>query len=208
MKILVVSNQENVDGAGTVVLTKVLFNSPDDQVDYALFNCKNVHSKMRDLIRNHELDGYDLVLLTAIFIGRDVLDEIDSSPLRDKTYMIDHNKWSLKYNDYDWTFIERYWDEERASATNLLLEWFKFHFEDLKPTDGVREFVELTRRLENNILVPGDQKAKNLQRLFDEVGPDDYIESMSAKLNAFFNLYFDRFDMEAIEANIDKEKNN
>lgn len=188
MKILVFSHGSDIDGMGSIIISKVYF----DDVDYYYCEMSDIDELIKNSINSKEIYKYDMIFVTDLCPTNETLDMINNdSKLVSRFTVIDHHKTRLnKVGNYDFVHIDIENDKGMCSATSLFYDYLlKNHF--IKEKESVEVYSELTRledtwewKKNNNIL------AHNLSHLFNIVGRDEYVKLMSDKLkyNKKFSL--------------------
>ena len=180
MKVLVFSHGSDIDGMGSIILSKLYFK----EVDFYYSEIHNLDEQIINEINNKNIYKYDYVFVTDLTPKNKTLDIIkEDKKLRDRFRVIDHHKTNyLRANNYPFVHITIEDEEGPTSATNL---FYKYLIKEklIKGKEIVKDYCELTRledtwkwKEENNEL------AHNLAHLFNVLGRDNYIETMINKL--------------------------
>ena len=188
MKVLVFSHGSDIDGMGSIIISKVYF----DEIKYHYCEMSDIDEKILNSIKSKEIYNYNYIFVTDLCPTNETLDIIkQDSKLREKFIVIDHHKTRLnKVGDYDFVHINIEDNQGMCCATSLFYGYLLQH-NFIKNKDSVKLYSELTRledtwewKKNNNIL------AHNLSHLFNVLGRDEYILLMSNKLknNKTFSL--------------------
>ena len=177
MKVLLFSHESDIDGMGSVILSKLAF----DHVDYVLSpNPGPMEQVFRDYINNKKIYNYDKVFVTDLSLENPSLDMVYKDDiLNKKVQVFDHHEKAIKLglNKYDFTFIEEVDDHgQKRCATEI---FYKYLVDNnyITRSKVLDTFVEFTR-LEDTWewKKEGIPKAHDLAILFNEAGIDKYIE--------------------------------
>ena len=187
MKVLIFSHGSDVDGMGSVVLSKLAF----DKVDYVLSpGFGELEPVFRSYIESGKLYEYDMVYITDLPLFQPSLDMVaNDSKLKDRVLIFDHHNGSLAEGCgiYDFENINEIGDDGKKTCGTELFYRYLCNKGYLKRNEILDEFVELTR-LEDSWDWKEDTrygiKAHELAILFnsfDDTGV--YIDSMASKLS-------------------------
>lgn len=188
MKVLVFSHGSDIDGMGSIIISKVFF----DEVNYYYCEMSDIDEKIINSIKEKEIYNYDYVFVTDLCPSNETLDIIkQDNKLNEKFVVIDHHRTRLnKVGKYDFVHINIEDDKGMCCATSLFYEYLLQH-NYIKRKDSIDLYSELTRledtwewKKKNNIL------AHNLSHLFNVLGREEYVLLMSKKLknNKKFSL--------------------
>lgn len=188
MKVLIFSHGSDIDGMGSIIISKVYF----DEVKYYYCEMSDIDEKILNSINSGEIYDYDYIFVTDLCPTNKTLDIINkNNKLIEKFVVIDHHRTRLnKVGNYDFVHIDIEDDRGMCSATSLFYSYLLMH-DFIKAKDIIDLYSELTRledtwewKKNNNIL------AHNLSHLFNVLGRDEYVLMMSNKLkyNKKFSL--------------------
>ncbi|MBR3117378.1 MAG: hypothetical protein IKF36_05880 [Bacilli bacterium] len=200
MKILLLSHESDIDGMGSVVLSKIVFGD----IEYELFpNVDELELKVRKYIEDNYFDDFDTVYITDLSLLRPAIDMVnDNESLKKKIKIFDHHQRAIDdgLDKYDFsTVIERDELGNKTCATSIFYNYLVKN-KYLDENDTLKEFCELTR-LEDTWSweEKGDFgfKAHDLAILFSAIGKEKYIEKMVNKIKNN-SLDFDTEDLDNI----------
>ncbi len=182
-KILLCSHIADIDGLGSVVLGKIVF----DNFDYKLFQDPNdLEEKFRLMILNHELDCYDKIYITDLCLMEPAISMVNDSELKNKVLIFDHHQRAIDLGLRKYPFATII--EADSSGKRCGTELFYRYLIDnnlLKNKMSINTFVEYTRKEDTgDWKISGDEgkNAHMLSILFNVYGKDKYVELMSDKL--------------------------
>src|SRR5574344_1015358 len=101
-KILIISHVADIDGLGSVVLGKTIFNKRHNtKLDYRLVEFHELDSVISSLIETGEYKEYDTIYITDVSMREDVIRKVQgNSELQAKIRHFDHHASELKNNSY------------------------------------------------------------------------------------------------------------
>ena len=182
MKRLLYSHKSDIDGMGSVILSKIAFG----EIEYKL--CKNVNDLSEVLekdFRNGALYEYDSIYITDLSPRKDLIEEIlKDEELNGKVFLFDHHETAFNngYNDLE-NVLVRVQDEKGKSCATQIFYEFLVNSKHIESKRKLEDFVELVRREDiYEWKKYNDQKAHDLAILFNEIGIEKYIEQMANKL--------------------------
>lgn len=187
MKVFIFSHDADIDGMGPIVLGKLVF----DDVDYCLVNYNNIDEELKKRINDGTLDEYDAVYVTDVCPKRETLEYVKNFDLKDKFQVIDHHDKSMANKDLDFCKnIEVQRNNVKTCATELFRRYILENFTPDKVAGAnVAVFTELTRLSDTwDWKKENVEIADDLAELFNAIGAEKYIDSMTEKLkkgNAF-----------------------
>ena len=191
MKVLLFSHESDIDGMGSVVLSKLAFSD----FDYVLASTpKGLELKFRDYINDKVLYNYDNIYITDLSLENPSLEMVANDDiLKNRVKVFDHHDGAIKngLNKYDFTFIEEI-DKNGVKRCGTEI-FYKYLLDNnyLKRTESLDKFVEFTR-LEDTWEWKKNNtpEAHDLSILFSNIGIINYIESMYSKLkdNNFYSF--------------------
>ena len=194
MKILLFTHKNDIDGMGSVVLSKLAFNS----VDYILCETFDLNYKVSEFINTNRIYEYDKIFITDLCLDEELLSYINESErIKNKIQIIDHHSTydNPRYTQYPFVKIQIKNDRGLCCGTSLFYEYLienKF----LTKNPIMNEFVELTRLHDTwewkNIY--NNEKARDLAILFDSLGTEGYINFMYEKLNTLEEFNFNNIE--------------
>ena len=208
MKVLLFSHESDIDGMGSVVLSKLAFSD----FDYVLASTpKGLELKFRDYINDKVLYNYDNIYITDLSLENPSLDMVaNDDVLKNKVKVFDHHDGAIKngLNKYDFTFIEEI-DKNGIKRCGTEI-FYKYLLDNnyLKRTESLDKFVEFTR-LEDTWEWKKNNKpeAHDLSILFSNIGIINYIESMYSKLKDN-NFSFSKEEKELLDRIKEENINN
>lgn len=205
MKVLLFTHRSDIDGMGSAVLSKIVF----EHVDYVLCETFNLQEEVLKYYDDGRIYDYDRVYVADLWLeeptySRIVLDE----RLKDKFFMFDHHKTVLQkgYTFYSFTTIKvQYENGSLCCGTSLFYDHLRAEgLIDIK--NSIERFVELTRRHDtwewkNKY---NDEEARDLTLLFETLGCDGYINMMVKKISNNDEFEFDEIESVLIQSKKDK----
>ena len=180
MKVLVFSHGSDIDGMGSIIISKLFFK----EVDFYYSEINNLDEQILNEINNKNIYKYDYIFVTDLTPKNETLDIIQKDKeLVKKFRVIDHHRTNYnRANSYPFVHITIEDEEGPTSATNLFYKYI-IKKELIKGKEIVKDYAELTRledtwkwKEQNNIL------AHNLSHLFNILGRDKYVEIIIDKL--------------------------
>lgn len=182
-KNIIFSHESDIDGLGCIVLGKLAFG----EMDYILVpNISKLELSFREYIETDKINQYDKIYITDLALYDPSLTMVAESSLKDKVLIFDHHKSSIDDNMNRYTFTKIIEEDEKGKrcGTELFYEYLvQNHL--INSSKAHDEFVELTRledtwewKKENSI----GEKAHNLAILFNTIGIESYISTMTSKL--------------------------
>ena len=179
IKVLVFTHKSDIDGMGSIILSKLCY----EFVDYVLCDASNLKSNFMAYLENAKIYEYDIVYITDLWLDDELLQRIwKDEKLKTKVYAFDHHREILKEN-YDFVTLRVEDSNGICCATSLFYEYLVKN-KIIVDKPNIKEFVELTRRYDtwewkNKY---NDEKANHLTILFKALGIEGYIESIINKL--------------------------
>ena len=199
MKVLLFSHKNDIDGMGSVVLSKLAF----DSVDYVLCGTFNLTENVLKYYNNGNIYDYDMIFVTDLCLEDPILSIIAADDkLCGKILNLDHHKTYLneKYTKYAFINVKVSNEFGLCCGTSLFYEYLVKKGVLDENNLAIKEFVELTRQHDTwewkNIY--NNENARKLATLFDILGTSAYINSMVDKLVNYNN----KFEFEEYEDNL------
>ncbi len=179
-----VSHDADIDGMGPIIIGKTVFG----KVDYSLVNYKNIDDVIKSLIEGGVFEKYDHVFITDVCPKKETIDILDAlnskvaSPLESKIYVIDHHAAALDRSGYKMADIAVEKDGTKLCATTMVLQKLKDFIPEtmVAPCEYLSELTRLSDTWEWHD--KGVVDADDLAELFNGVGAEKYIESMTGKI--------------------------
>lgn len=205
MKVLLFTHKSDIDGMGSVVLSKLAFK----KVEYVLCETFNLDNEIEKYFNLGTIYSYDKIFITDLYPKKNTMNKIEKDEeLKDKVFIFDHHKSALDENPKKYLFskIKISDDDGLCCGTSLFFE-FLLNSKLLNVENKViQEFCELTRRYDTWEWKTkyNDETAHKLSLLFDSVGCDGYIELMFQKLKGSNN----HFEFNQLEEMLIKNKIN
>lgn len=180
MKVLVFSHGSDIDGMGSIIISKLFFK----EIDFYYSEINNLDEQILNEINNKNIYKYDYIFVTDLTPKNETLDIIQNDKeLINKFRVIDHHRTNYnRASSYPFVHITIEDEEGPTSATNL---FYKYLIKKglIKEKEIVKDYAELTRledtwkwKEQNNNL------AHNLSHLFNILGRDKYVEIIIDKL--------------------------
>ena len=182
MKVLLFTHKNDIDGMGSVVLSKLAF----DDIDYILCGTFDLQQKVKIFIDTNKVNEYDQIFITDLCLSEEMLILInDNQELKEKFQIIDHHKTydEEKYTKYSFVKVQLKNEKGLCCGTSLFYEYLLTNGL-IVSNPAIDEFVELTRLHDTwewkNIY--NNEKARDLAILFDSLGTEGYIGFLYEKL--------------------------
>ena len=183
-RILMMSHKTDIDGMGSIVLSKVAFNN----VTYLLFeNPLELSEKFIYLLEKNYLDNFNQVYICDLSLNKTIMDLINNNlELKNKIKIFDHHQKAIEdgLDKYDFCTIIEKDNNKKRCGTDLFYDYLCNNSFILK-NKASDEFTELTR-LEDvwEWKKHGEFgiKAHDLTYLFNTVKQEKYIEIMVDKI--------------------------
>lgn len=206
MKILLFTHKSDIDGMGSVVLSKLAF----EEVDYILCETFNLQEEISKFYDDGSIYDYDMIFVTDLCLEEPMLSKVANDiKLKDKFYVFDHHKTAIEgnLNVYPFVTIRISNEEGLCSGTSLFYEYLTNNGLIDVNNLVVREFSELTRKYDTWEWKTkyDDEMPRELTLLFDSVGCDGYIELIYQKLIQKSN---DKFNFNELERMLIRNKIN
>lgn len=178
--ILIFSHRSDIDGMGPVILSKIAF----DKVTYYLCEKTDLADYIQKSIKTNEIYNADYIFVTDLAISEKELTLLSDERLSDKVYVFDHHQASLDIDTNRYPFVIANYENEtgKCSGTSLFYE-FLIKRKYLNPSMKIKEFVELVRRYDTwEWKKYNDNMARDLTLLFECIGQENFISSMTTSL--------------------------
>lgn len=184
MKRIIFSHESDIDGMGSIILSKLAFSN----FDYELFpNVNELEVRFRYMINNNILDKYDEIYITDLSLLRPSIDIVNESDLKNKVKIFDHHQRAIDegLGNYPFsTIIEKDENDNKMCATVLFYNYLCDN-NLIKKNDTLDEFTEMVR-LEDTWTWEKYQefgvKSHDLAILFNSIGIDKYINNLVEKI--------------------------
>ncbi len=205
-KNIIFSHESDIDGLGCIVLGQLAF----EEVDYVLVpNVEKLEQTFRKYLEAGKLDKYNKVFVTDLALYDPSLTRVAKSSLKDKVLVFDHHKRAIddNMNRYPFTKIVEEDEKGKRCGTELFYEYL-LQKNLIKASEKIEQFVELIRledTWEWKKTGSIGEKAHNLAILFNAVGIEKYISSMTSKLlNHSSSFEFDEKETSLIQSKIEE----
>ncbi len=179
MKVLLFSHGSDIDGMGSIIISKLFFNT-----DYHYSEIHNLDEQILEEIKSKNIYKYDYIFITDLTPKNETLDIIEKDKeLINKLVVIDHHQTNYnRANNYSFVNITINNDKGQACATSLFYEYL-VNSKLIKENKVIEYYTELTR-LEDTWewTIKNNNLAHNLSHLFNILGRDKYVELMINKL--------------------------
>lgn len=189
MSIILFSHESDIDGMGSVILSKIAFGD----IKYELFpGPQELELKFRSYIENGFFDQYDEIFITDLSLHRPSIDMVDKdNVLRNKVKIFDHHQRAIDEGLGDYSFskiIEIDETGKKRCATEIFYEYL-YTNGYLEKNDTLDEFSEFTRLEDTWTWRENNPKAHDLAILFSAIGKEKYIEIMTNRLKNGESLF-------------------
>ncbi len=187
MKVLLFTHIADIDGMGSAILAKTLF----EQVDVVYCNTFDLAKNINENLKR--IKDYDEVFVTDLSPDDEIINIIENnSKLKEKIEVFDHHpiKFSGDIKEYPY-FNIKIKDENGkfCCGTSLFFDYLKEQ-DPFVFYDDIAKFVELTRQYDtwdwktaNN--GKENQEAEDLNILFFKYGKDVYVQNFTEKFQYY-----------------------
>lgn len=197
MKVLLFTHKIDIDGMGSAVLAKLVYQN----VDIIYLDTFEINEKLQEKINNNSIYAYDQIFITDICPNELLIQQISNDErLKDKFLILDHHISMLENLSKPYKIANIKVENKfgKCSGTSLFYDYLISHL-ILNETPVIKQFVELTRQYDtwewktkyNN------EDANNLNIMFSILGRNNYVESCYNKLANNLEL-FDESDIKKI----------
>lgn len=198
MNILLFTHKVDIDGMGSIVLSKLAF----ENVDVVLCDSFESTEKILEKINNKSIYNYDQIFVTDICPNEElVLQILSDEKLKSKVQIFDHHISVLENfkSTYDIVHLVIKNEMGACSGTSLFYEYL-IQNNLLKNSPVIDEFVELTRQYDtwewkNKF---NNEAANELNIMFSILKIEGYVNTFCNKLRNNLEL-FDEFDLAKID---------
>lgn len=195
MKVLLFTHEQDIDGMGSAVIGKVVFD------DFLYVPCKTfeIDKQFKVYLDNKKIYDYDLVFVTDLCLHEPILSIInDDEVLKNKVIVLDHHKTEIANNKYDFVNVILECSKGPASGTYLFYEYL-INNNYLEKDPVLDELVEMTRQYDTWDWVKYDnKKARMLHLLFEQIGYSKYLEIMDRIVTNNDSIIFSEEEMNII----------
>lgn len=208
-KILIFTHIADIDGMGSVVLSKLIFN----KVDVVFCNPNDLDEKFLDYFKKDKFKSYDNIFITDVCINKDNLELVNNNSLKNKIMIIDHHPHKLKYLElFDFLRVKIKDKKGLCCASSLFYEYC-LENNYITRKKNIDKFIELIRRNDTWEwkTIYNDKMSNDLSVLFKLLGKDSYIKIMVEKLSMEEEFYFSKEEQNFINSyqeKLDIETNN
>lgn len=176
MKVLLFTHEQDIDGMGSVVLAKQVF----EDLDYIPCKTFAITDNVRKTILDGSIYNYDKIYVTDLCIKEPLLSQIALDPiLNQKLIILDHHKSEIVEGNDKYPFVNIIVENEKGKVSGTSL-FYDYLVENrlLKPTPCIQEFVEMTRQYDTWEwkTIYNNPKARMLHLLFEQVGYERYLK--------------------------------
>ena len=121
MKVLVFSHGSDIDGMGSIIISKLYF----EEVDFYFSEIHNLDKQIINEINNKNIYKYDYVFVTDLTPKNETLDVIQNDKkLINKFRVIDHHRTNYnRANSYSFVHITIEDEDGPTSATSLFYKY-------------------------------------------------------------------------------------
>ncbi len=197
MRVLLFTHKNDIDGMGNAILAQLAF----DDVDYELCGTFDLTKAVESYFEDQTIYEYDRIYVTDLCLEEPVLSRVaDDGRLAGKVQVFDHHKTfaDAKYTSHSFITVQISDEAGLCCGTSLFYQHLIWEGRLNADDPAMREFVELTRQHDTwewrNIY--NNEKARDLSILFDILGYEGYIDTMTGRLR---EQAMGRFDFSAIE---------
>ena len=182
MKRLLFSHKSDIDGMGEVILSIIAFGD----IDYILCtNVSDLENKFLEEYNSGRLYDYDIIYITDLSLRENVAKMVFAdNQIKDKLYIFDHHETALDsgLNNYPTCTIKIENEIGTMCATQIYYEYL-IENNYISKSKILDDFVEMVRREDVwEWKKYNDQASHDLSILFNVIGCEKYIETMTDKL--------------------------
>lgn len=187
-------------GIGNIILAKQAFQ----ELDYITCKTFEVNKKVQETIDNKSIYNYDFIFVTDICIKEPLLSFINNDAnLKNKLLIFDHHKSEIEEGNNKYSFVNIIVENEKGKTcgTSLFYDYLISH-KFLSPTSALDELVELTRQHDTwewKEKFGGNENARNLYILFEKLGIENYIKTMTQIIVTKSHIELDEHEQNLIE---------
>ena len=195
MKVLLYSHKSDIDGMGSVILSKLVYND----LKYKLYkNPNDLSIHLEEDYRDGLLYNYDLINITDLSPNKELVDILfNDDKLKDKIHLYGHHETALASGITKYKNINI--EIENESATSI---YYKYLLNNhlIERNNCIDRFVECVTRedlwtwKDNN-----DTISHDLSILFNSIGYEKYISLMTNKLLTYDKFVFSKEELEEID---------
>lgn len=202
MRVLLFTHKNDIDGMRSAVLANLVF----DKVECVLCGTFNLSESILKYYDDGSIYDYDKIFVTDLCLEEPVLSRIvQDEEIKEKILNLDHHKTfdNEKYTKHSFITVKVRDEYGQCCGTSLFYEYLIAKGLIDKNNLAIKEFVELTRQHDTwewkNIY--NNEKARELATLFDILGCDSYINTMTKKLSneSIKNFEFERLEKDLID---------
>lgn len=182
MKVLLFTHKIDIDGMGSAVLANLAF----DEVEIVYTETFEINDEFNKFIDKNLLKIYDKIYVTDICLKEPVLGFVENDEvLKQKVQVFDHHITEIKEGNDKYGFVNVCVENKKGkcSGTSLFYDYLK-SLNLITNNSAIDEFVELTRQYDTwewkNVY--GNEKANELNILFNVFGREKYVKVMTEKL--------------------------
>lgn len=183
MKILLMTHKVDIDGMGSAVLAKLIYQN----IDILYLDTFEINDKLTELFDNKTIYCYDQIFITDICPNEYNIQKISKDTLlKSKVLILDHHISMLEQLSKSYPIANIKIENEfgKCSGTSLFYDYLTKN-KLLNETPVIKEFVELTRQYDtwewktkyNN------ENANNLNIMFSILNLEKYVENYFKKLS-------------------------
>lgn len=158
IKILLITH-DDLDGSGPVMVLHMFFN---DCIDVIHTNNSDMDSTIRNTVISEESEKYDAIFITDISCTLETAEEIFSSNIKDKVFLLDHHGTATELNKYPFaivaidnpedSFSHKYYEDKtttgKCSATTLIYDFLLYSNSVFNQRIAFSEDIEFTKNNE------------------------------------------------------------
>lgn len=173
-KKLIISHIADIDGLGSVVLSKIIFKN----IDYILVELPDLPKTIKELIDTKKYEEYEEIFITDLPINKDLIKLIqDHNDLKIKIKHFDHHESEVENNSIDFINEIPIKDGILTCGTSLFYDYLKENYKDsFLYNNATIRFVEGTRSRDTWDFKNNDNKdANKLEIVHSYYGNEYYI---------------------------------
>ena len=203
MKVLIITNKDELDGIGTIAIAKLMY----ENVEYITCSTFEVTELVKQKIADKTIYDYDKIYITDMCIKEPVLTRIDDDMnLREKLLILDHHLAPLEEGNDKYDFVEISLERMGVKECSTRQLYFYGIANDLiKKDEYISKFVEDTRQYATWEWEKNKNKdSKNLNIILKETTIEYYLEMINEIIKN--KMQFRNSDLEVLKKEKEKTK--
>ena len=197
MNLLLFTHKIDIDGMGSAVLAKLVFDSHE----IVFCDTFEIDEKLNEYYENGKLFEFDKIYVTDLCPSTKMLEKINlDEKLKTKLKVFDHHATDSEKTNFDFVQIKVKDEMGLCCGTSLFLKELEEGF-CFSPTAAVLTFVELTRRYDTWEwkTIYNDELPNDLNTLFGSLKTEKYVLTMTQKLKNATSFEFSEEELTYIK---------